>query len=993
MTQAQTQSTASPEQPAYRKKLIEVALPLEAINAASAKEKSIRHGHPSTLHLWWARRPLAACRAVLFGQLVDDPSSVPEEFPTEEKQVAERERLFRIIEDLVQWKNSNDEEILYRARMEIARSVARNKGIPFKRMSKQEVLVFLAEHAPPVLDPFCGGGSIPLEAQRLGLRAYGSDLNPVAVLITKALIEIPPKFAGRPPVNPGQQSKDPKNVNAKAQTQNRFDAGGGQWKGARGLAEDVRYYGKWMRDEAEDRIGHLYPKVKLPKENGGGEAAVIAWLWARTVKCPNPACGAEMPLVRNFQLSSKKGKEAWANPKADGGAVRFRIGDTNSHVDPGTVTRAGASCLACGQLAPLPYVRDEGMNGRMSAQVMAVVAEGSRQRIYLPPDADTSPPLDGESEKRVEEARGGFLSSPTPQRLTGGTCYGYGLTSWGKLFTPRQLVALTTFSDLVQEARERVLHDAQAAGMPPGPGIEDGGDGGEAYADAVATYLAFVVSRMADRHSSLTRWDPNPSGYAPKIANTFGRQALPMVWDFTEGNPFSNSTGNLEEASNWVAKVVDNSPACQKGRAVQGDATIGNYPVTRMVVATDPPYYDNIGYADLSDFFYVWLRRSLQGAYPALMSTIATPKTPELIASPHRHEGGKDAAKAFFEKGFFETFGHVRKQAAPGEAVSIFYAFKQAEAEVIGDEGMVSSTGWETFLSGLMRAGFAIDGTWPNRSELANRMIASGTNALASSIIMVCRPRPDDAISGTRRDFQTALRTDLRPALKRLQQGNIAPVDLPQAAIGPGMAVFSRYKEVLVPDGSGGTRPMTVREALQLINQVLDEFLSETEGDLDAETRVAVSWFEQRGFKEGPFGELEGLLKARNTATNAMVEAGILKAHGGKASLIPREELPKDWDPATDPRLTVWECLQHAIRVYRAEGSEACGALVAKMRGKSEDVRALAYRLYTVCERKKWADEARAYNELIADWLHVQAAAHRASSEWKGPLDQFGGGS
>jgi putative DNA methylase len=745
----------------YRKKLIEVALPLDAINKESAREKSIRQGHPSTLHLWWSRKPLATCRAVLFASLVDDPSNDLEE----EAAKVERDRLFSILEDLVKWENSNDETVLGRARKEILRSTG---GEP-----------------PPVLDPFCGGGSIPLEAQRLGLEAHGSDLNPVAVLITKALIEIPPKFAGNPPVNPKSRAKI---------------GNEGNWRGAQGLAEDVRYYGKWMRDEAEKRIGYLYPK-------GPDGETVIAWIWARTVRCPNPACGARMPLASKFWLSKKKGKHAWAEPVVDreNRAVSFEVhtGDGEPSID-GTVNRQGATCIVCDSAVPFKHVREEGQAGHMDQQLMAVVAEGHRGRTYLTPTdehvavAQKARPEWGPDQQLPHNPR----DFKTPN---------YGLTTFADLFTDRQLVALTTFSDLVAEAREKVHADAVAAGLSDdGVPLNDGGEGARAYGDAVATYLGMALSRLSDICNALCRWENTKT----QVRNLFGRQAIPMIWDFAEPNVFAESAGNFEISLSNLLKALKRTPARSGGMARQVDATTSVNGVSAPLVSTDPPYYDNIGYADLSDFFYVWLRRSLSKVHPSIFGTLLVPKNAELVATPYRFDGSKKKAQEFFEEGLGQAFDGMRERANPDYPITIYYAFRQAEAESEDGLTSVASTGWETMLEGLLAADFQITGTWPMRTEMKTRMTAGGTNALASSIVLVCRPRPAEAPPATRQEFVRALRRELPDALLTMMAGNVAPVDLAQATIGPGMAIYSRYSKVVEADGS----PMRVRTALQIIN-------------------------------------------------------------------------------------------------------------------------------------------------------------------------------
>ncbi|MEH2047968.1 DUF1156 domain-containing protein [Nostoc sp.] len=735
----------------YRKKLIEVALPLEAINQESAREKSIRHGHPSTLHLWWARRPLATCRAVLFSSLVDDPSSHPDKFPTKEAQDTERKRLFEIIEQLVKWENINNQEVLDAAKAEILKSTNNNP--------------------PPVLDPFCGGGSIPLEAQRLGLEAHGSDINPVAVLITKALIEIPPKFANQPPVNPESQKKSLK-------TQ--------KWFGAQGLAEDVRYYGQWMRDEAFKRIGHLYPKVNLPQEYGGGEATVIAWLWARTVKCPNPACGAIMPLVRSFALSTKKGKEAWVEPIVDNTqqprVLHFQVKTGKGKPPEGTVSRKGAVCVCCSTPVPLDYIRSEGKAEQMDAKLMAVVVEAKRGRVYLSPNQ--------EYEEIATQAQPEWKpEAELPHNPRDFKTPNYGMRTFADLFTLRQLVALTTFSDLVKEAREKILADAVTNGILDDslPLCEEG-SGATGYADAVATYLAFGVSKLSDYNSSLVIWSPSRD----QAKSTFARQALPMVWDFTEVNPLAGAAGDFTVSLRGIVEVLEKSvPASISGYSCQADATTdsGNG-IPYILISTDPPYFDSIGYSDLSDFFYIWLRRSLNPIYPQLFDTLLTPKAQELVATPYRFGGSRKKAEIFFQEGLRKAFARIGNATVPDYPFSVYYAVKQNEEDEEHENGVtaVASTGWETMLEGLIQAGFSINGTWPMRTERSVRSVAIGSNALASSIVLVCRPRPETAPSTTRRQFVNILKRELPDALQKLQQGNIAPVDLAQASIGPGMA-------------------------------------------------------------------------------------------------------------------------------------------------------------------------------------------------------------
>lgn len=934
------------------KKLIETSLPLDAINEACAHEKQPGIGaHPRGLHLWWARRPLAAARAVIFAQMVNDPGFERHLGRGVNKQKAqlERERLFGILRRLVLWENTNNEAVLAEARAEIWASwretCALNKGHP------QAAELFNPEKLPAFHDPFAGGGALPLEAQRLGLESHASDLNPVAVLINKAMIEIPPKFAGRAPVGP--RLADDKQVKLNE-----------DWSGAKGLAEDVRRYGAWMREEAFKRIGHLYPQVDLPAEHGGGKATVIAWLWARTVKSPNPAYShIDVPLASTFILSSKAGKEAYVQPVLEGGSYRFEVrqGKPPEIAQNGTAAgkRGGFLCLMSGAPMDYNYIRTEGSAGRMGQKLMAIVAEGKRGRVYLAPN------------DAMEEIAKRANPDWKPETPLHGKCRvnvsNYGFDVYGDLFTPRQLVALTTFSDLVAEVRAQVKADALKADLSDdGRGLDAGGIGATAYADAVAVYLAFAIDRLADYGSSIATWKSS----GEQVMQTYKRQAIPMTWDYPESNFFAGKSICWENAVKYSADNLNNTAGNSKridGVAYQHDAQTQTIS-SNKVVSTDPPYYDNIGYADLSDFFYVWLRRALRPVYPALFSTMAVPKAEELVATPYRH-GSKEKAEQFFLEGMTAAMHRLAEQAHPSFPVTIYYAFKASETTDVG----TGNTGWETFLDAVLRAGFAITGTWPMRTELANRMIGSGTNALASSIVLVCQKRASDAPSISLREFVKELRAELTEAMEVMIGGAegispVQPVDLAQAIIGPGMAVFSRYAEVLKADGSA----MSVHEALLQINKVL------TEGgdDFDADSQFCLAWFDTQGWSVGEFGTADVLARAKGTSVAGVTEAGVIESGGGKVRLMKADEYPADWDPSADKRLPIWEACHHLIRLLSRQGETEAGRLLARIHDKAEPIRALAYRLYTLCERKGWAEEARAYNELITSWPAIVAASH-----------------
>ena len=902
-----------------KKKLIETSLPLEAINEASVREKSIRHGHPSTLHLYWARRPLATARAVLFAQLVDDPASRPEEFPTVETQDAERTRLHDLMSRLVVWENSSDTALLEQARAEIRRS---NGGT-----------------MPAVVDPFAGGGSIPLEAQRLGCHAEASDLNPLAVLINKALIDIPPRFRGGAPVHPGIADQH-------------------GYQGAEGLAEDIRYYGKEMRDEAERRIGHLYPKVKAP---GGTEHTVIAWIWARTVTSPNPANPIEVPLVRTWWLSKKKGKEAWVRATVRDGHVHYEVvHDANGPKgsDDGTISRGNA--IAVGDETPIDikYIRSEAQAGRLSAHLIAVVAEDRRGRLYVSPTDEHS---DAAHVERPADVPNQLI--PTRNHDVDRLPM-YGMPTWADAFTNRQLVALTTFSDLVGEMHKRVLSDALASGLNEGESLEAGGTGARAYADAIATYLALSVSRLSDRSSSICSWDSSRES----MRNVFSRQAIPMVWDFAEANPFSHSSGNFLGQVEWIAGVVERLPADSAGNARQLSAAARDY--TGLVVSTDPPYYDNIGYSDLSDFFYVWLRRCLQEIHPSVVSTMLTPKAEELVANPYRHDGKENAAK-FFVDGFNTVFHRIRRGANPDVPMTVYYAYKQQDD---GTDGK-TSTGWHTLLDGLIGAGWEVTATWPVRSELTNRMLSQGTNALASSIVLACRPRPGDAPTTTQRAFVQRMKSELPGALRTLMQGDIAPVDLAQAAIGPGIAVFSRYARVR--SASGGD--IGAREALELINRTLDEVLGEQESDFDPDTRFAVRWYRQYGWRSEHSGIADQLARTTQTSIAELQRGGIFATEGGKGRLLSIRELDAQWDPASDSRLSIWEATLRLAALLESKGLESVAELVAKLPATIplSAIKELGFLLFHEAERKGDGADAQALNALVTSWGDVSLKARQ----------------
>jgi len=885
----------------YRKKLIEVALPLEAINQGSKPETEnpFLKGHPRAIHNWWARTPLSISRAILFAQLIDDPGN---DLPPEEAQ-KEREKLLEFVARLATWEATTDKNIISQAR---------------EMVRKQ-----FGGEAPDFWDMFGGRASIPLEAQRLGLKVTSSDLNPVAVTIQRALLEYPPKFKNHPPVHPGTLIYQ------------------GVWQGIAGLADDVKWYGEWIRQQAANHLAELYPK-------GSNGEQIVAWLWARTVKCPNPACGATMPLVNSFWLSQKKGKEAFIKPIINHTTktVKFEvnIGKGKPPSSPKIGRGAKFKCLVCEQPASEEHIKNQGINNCLNMQLMAVVAEGQRGQCYLSP----TPEQEALSYLEIPANAPNQSLASDPRNIW---CIGYGLNTFDKLFTNRQLISLTTLGNLISKAHEQLIIDSK---------------GDREYADAVTTYLACGLSRLTDYCCALTTWNPTNEN----VRDLFQRQAIPMVWDFVETNPIYGKL-SFAVATDWVANSlnllpVDSDPAkVLQLDARQEFASFNNPPV----ISTDPPYFDNISYADLSDFFYVWLRLVLKQIHPQTFSTLVTPKESELIASPHRHHGSTEIAEQHFREGFSQVFNYIYKHGNNKVPITVYYAFKQEEEKA--SDNHRASTGWETMLEGMVDRNFQITGTWPVRTNKKARSIAQGTNALASAIVIVARQRLTNAPSIPRRQFFKELKQELPEALEILQQGNIAPVDLAQASIGPGMAIFSRYAKVLDADGA----PMRVRTALQLINQTLDEFLTEQEGEFDTDTRWALTWFEQHQFNEGLYGDAETLSKAKNTSIQGLVNGGILTAKGGKVRLLKRDELPKDWNPATESRTSDWETTQHLIRSLDEKGESGAAAMLAQLGDRGEIAKELAYRLYNICDRKGWASEAIGYNSLVISWPEISRLA------------------
>lgn len=888
-----------------KKKLIEVSLPLEVINQACLDESSVpRRGHTSTLHPWWAKRPLAACSAVIYSSIIDDPSNY---LPAKEAD-KERKRLFKIIEDFIRWENRGNTKYTIKVREEIGKFIKDNKTI--------------------LIDPFSGRGNIPFEAQRLGINVVSSDYNPVAVIIEKGVVEIPSKLMNRKPIN--------------LQDKNSFLKE--NWTGCKALARDVKFYGTWIHEEAKKRLKKYF--------DYSGNSFPSVFIWFKIIKCPNPACACEIPLTASFWLSRRKNRLSYIKPIIfDGNLKGYDIIKGDNNAPKGTVARNGATCVVCDTTIPLNYLREQARKGNIKHELIATIEDSRNGRIYR---------IATEKDKSLAENINldWIPSGKMPKASSGLRIQKYGIEEYSQIFSTRQLKVLTTYADLIKEVSEKISKES---------------NGDIEYARAIKLYLAFALDKLAAWNSTICSWIPSIEG----IKWTFPRHSLQRSWDFTEINPLGNPPGNWINHVEWVAEFLEQYPdKMAVGQVKQLDATKYVQEGDCVICSTDPPYYDNIAYADLSDFFYIWLRRVLQDDYPDIFSTMLTPKINELIADAARFDGDKVKAENYFEKGMFDFFTLLKERISVDFPVTLYYAFKQEEEDVEDEDNLrTASTGWEKMLEGLLKANFMITGTWPIRTEREARQASNKTNALASSIVIVCRPRPHTSSLSTRREFINTLKKELPPALKYLQVAGIAPVDMAQSTIGPGMAIFSRYSKVLEADGT----PMSVRTALQIINQELDSYFVEQESEMDQLTRFAIAWYEQFCWNDGPFGDANTLATAKGTAVNALEQAGIIFAKAGKVRLLKRDELEQEWDPTTDKRLTVWECVQYLIRNLEIEGEAGAANILKKIGGLSEPVKELSYRLYSICEKKGWAEDALAYNSLISSWQSVADKAQFAA--------------
>ncbi|WP_079181507.1 DUF1156 domain-containing protein [Streptomyces sp. Tue 6075] len=886
-----------------RRKLIEVALPTEAISRASKADKDRKVGTIKNIHKWFAPMPTPAWRALLFAAVVDDPGD-------EEK----RAELLSIIEGLVPKDGTAPSmDTLKRAKAVLA---------------EQE------QELPTVLDPFCGGGSTLVEAQRLGFPTIASDLNPVPALVTRVETQLVPAMLGKPSVSGDDGVLEGTNLDPMG-----------------GLLADVRHYAQRVEAEVKSKVGHLYEPVK------SGEP--VAWLWARTVPCTNPACAIDIPLYSSPWLSKQKGREAWLKPTVEDGRVRFEIGTgVMGEIPAATKAARGGkfTCLACGTQVDEKHLRGAGAGGLMGFQMlaMAIDDESGRRFAAVDPGSQTSeiPMPDDAPEMEF------------PERALGFRVQAYGIVKQADLYTARQVHMLGAFADAVARVPEWVKRD--------------GGDSDQGV--AIASILAICVSKLAMANSSQARWQIDSRHGSAKAQPAFGRHALPMVWDFAEVNPFAKSAGGWSSQLKSMLSGINALPrGVEVGRTVQADARTAGSMVApgSALIATDPPYFAQIPYADLSDYFYVWLRRSVRGIHPDLFGTMETPKSTELIADPFRR-GGSGQARQYFISGFTEVFSSLKQASRSDLPLVVIYAHRQEENK----DGELASSAWDAMLEAMLSAGLCIVGTWPLHATHSSRQRGIQSNAVASYIAMICRPRPVDAGALDRRGFLQALRRELPERIKPLQQSSIPAVDLGQAAIGPGMEIFSRYARVTEPDGTA----MTVSAALRQINRALNEILSEYEEDFDSDTSWCIEWFRDYQWDAGGFGEADKRANRYNTSVPGLVHAGVVKAAAGKAALIKPTDLPGAYDPATDGRLTIWEVAMHLSRLIEGKGPgtgiDAAGELLARARTRPEidedTVKGLAYLLHNICENRGWTESQRWFNNLVSSWPDLQTAARAA---------------
>ena len=880
------------------KRLIEVSLPLAKISQQSAREKSIRHGHISTLHIWWARRPLAAMRAAIFAALIPAPDDD-----------AERERLERLIAAIVDWDQvkAGNSQAIEEARARIRRA--------------------FPDRPPRLLDPFMGGGATGLEALRLGCETHALELNPVAHLIELCTLVYPQRYGS------GETEEQRRTGDRRSPTADRrqltLPGSAPTGGGGRTLADDVRHWGRWVLERAREEIGHLYA-------NPTGDETIVGYLWARTVRCPNPACGAEMPLVRQWWLAKTKRRKIALRPRVNREARRitFEVIDVGAqHAAPdfdpgrGTSSRGHATCLACGQVADVTYIRAEGKAGRMGEMPLAVIYEQEKTGKGYRPFTEQDEELFQKALTLLGELDENAPDEPLPPVGTlGFRVQRYGLTRWGDLFNARQTLALLTFSRQVRAAHEAML----AEGMDP------------ERAKAVTTYLSVIVDRLADYNTTLCTWHNT----GEKINHTFGRQALPMIWDYTELNPFSGATGDWSGAMAWITRVIEHA-ARTSGRpaiARQGTATRLPWPDGHFdALITDPPYYDAVPYADLSDFFYVWLKRSIGFLHPKVFRTPLTPKSAEIIQEPARHDDDA-TAKAFYEREMTRAFAEARRVLRPDGVFVVVFAHK-------------STAAWETLLNSLLEAGLVVTASWPLHTERPGRLRAHESAALASSIFIVCRARVAGG-EGYFDDVREELAATIRERLDFFWRQDIRGADFFISAIGPAVSVFGRYRRVYRLDGS----EVGVGELLNLVQAMVSEYALDRilngggtqVGGVDAPTRYYIlhRWAYGRG--KIPFDDAMRLAMALGADVSALMgRRGLLKQSGETVRLLGPKERAGVGGLGLPDRAgrsaSVIDVLHRAATLWESGDREGLARFLAEgARGREDQVRLVAQTIINI---------------------------------------------
>lgn len=902
--------------PARKRKLIEVALPLDEINAACKADKDRKTGTIRNLHKWFAPMPLPAWRALLFAAMIDDPEDD-----------TLRADLLGVIKQLV----ANGADLPDDAALADAKA----------RLRAQ-----FPDGMPTVFDPFCGGGSTLIEAQRLGAPTRGSDLNPVPALITRTVTQILPKIWDGQPLHPAavgdraRLARNERQLTFPAAEQSRAPL-----RGYAGIVQDVNHYAAQIQDRVLRRLSKNY-------RSQDGEN-VVAWLWARTARCPNPSCGIDTVLTTSWWLAKRKNELAWLEPIVRDGRVDITVESGRAHGQAQDSPKIGDGvfeCLACKATLDGRYLRSQGKDGRLGLRMTAVVADVAGRRRYRAP---TQQDLDAAA---VTDLDSSFAAVPINSGGQGIRVGLYGVSTWDEIFSPRQRIWLTALADEVARVPSVVTADG----------------GAQEWAVAAATLLGLAVGRVAQYESTQVRWFIDSRSGAGQALPAFGRHDVPMQWDFVEPAP-SSVAGSFTGAVRSITAGLSQASRGD-GVVVRQDARVARLAEPGLV-ATDPPYFDAIGYADHSDYFYIWHRRALKDVHPDLYGTAAAPKGGELTAIPVHHGNSKDAAREYFIEGFTEAFNNLQQSLRPDLPMLVVYASKEQKAT------KQEETRWSSILTAMIAADLEITGAWPIHGTGTNRMVGIGTNAVATYVVMTCRPRESTAMSISLTDFTRALRRELGPAVRDLQASSILPVDLAQAAMGPGMRIYSRYRAVL--DQAGSRVP--VEHAMRLINSALAEVLDEQEGELDPASRFAIRWWETYGWEPGTFGEADKAARPLGIGVDDVVRSQVATSRANKVQLRGSGAMDPRWTPTNDIQPTAWEAVHHLAHKLIDRGGELEAAeLMASLGNLHDPAMALVYRLHDIAAKKSRAADQERYNALINSWSELVKLSKDASPTLEG---------